>query len=82
MIASENDFEAHVLQSGVNVFFKPTRSHYSFLRLKGEYVSRFGTLSHEPSIRHAGPTGDTGEYDPGHVLEMAYQAALKTAIQA
>jgi hypothetical protein len=45
-------------------------------------VSRFGTLSHEPSIRHAGPTGDTGEYDPGHVLEMAYQAALKTAIQA
>jgi hypothetical protein len=82
MIASEHDFEAHVLQSGVNVFFKPTRSHYSFLRLQGEYVSQFGTLSREPSIRHAGPTGDAGEYDPGQVLEMAYQVALKAAIQA
>jgi hypothetical protein len=39
MIATEADFETQVLQAGVNVFFKPTRSHYSFFRLDGEYVS-------------------------------------------
>src|SRR5262245_34561109 len=53
MIATEADFETQVLQAGVNVFFKPTRSHYSFFRLDGEYVSQFAPLSPKPSIRHA-----------------------------
>ena len=82
MIATEADFETHVLQAGVNVFFKPTRSHYSFFRLDGEYVTRSAPLSPKPSIRHDGPTRDTGEYDPGQVLEIAYQVALKAIDQA
>jgi hypothetical protein len=78
-LPTEDDYETQVLEAGVNVFFKPTQSHYSFLRLSGEHVSRFGPPSRNPSIRHAGPTRDTGEYDPAQVLEMAYQVALKAA---
>ena len=82
-LATEEDFETQVLAAGVNVFFKPTQSHYSFLRLDGDRVSRSGRLSAKPSIRHAGPTGDTtGEYDPAQVSEMAYQVALKAADHA
>ena len=44
---SEADFELQLLESGVNVFFKPTKSHYSFVRLAGEHVSRFGELSRD-----------------------------------
>ena len=81
-LATEEDFETQVLAAGVNVFFKPTQSHYSFLRLDGDHVSRSGRLSAKPSIRHAGWTGDTGEYDPAQVLEMAYRVALKAADHA
>jgi hypothetical protein len=42
---------------------KPTQSTI-LLRLDGDHVSRSERLSVEPSIRHAGWTGDTGEYDP------------------
>lgn len=76
-LATEEDFEPQVLAAGVNVFFKPTQSHYSFLRLDGDHVSPFAPLSRNPSVRHAGPSGDTGEYEPAQVLEMAYQAASK-----
>jgi hypothetical protein len=77
--ATEADFDTQALAAGVNVFFKPTRSHYSFLRTSGEHVCPSGLLSRNPSIRHTGPTRDTGEYDAAQVLEMAYQIALKAA---
>jgi len=74
---TEHDFETQVLSSGVNVFFKPTNSHYSFIRLSAQNtVSRFGQLSRDARIRHDGPTHDTGDYDPNEVLEMAFQLAL------
>jgi hypothetical protein len=79
LFATEADFDAHALAAGVNVFFKPTRSHYSFLRTSGEHVCPSGSLSRNASIRHAGPTRDIGEYDAAQVLEMAYQIALKAA---
>jgi hypothetical protein len=75
---TEDDFETDVLSVGVNVFFKPTRSYYTFVRLSDDkYVSRSAPLSRDARVRHAGPSGDTGEYDPAQVLELAYQLASK-----
>jgi hypothetical protein len=76
---TEHDFETQVLSAGVNVFFRPTNIHYSFIRLSGQHTSRFGQLSRAASIRHHGPTRDTGDYDPIEVLEMAYQLASAVA---
>ena len=74
---SETDFETQVLEAGVNVFFKPTKSHYTFLRLSdNKYVARSAPLSRDATVRHAGPGGDTGEYDATQVFEMAYQLAM------
>ena len=45
---SETDFETQVLEAGVNVFFKPTKSHYTFLRLSNDkYVARSAPLSRD-----------------------------------
>ena len=74
---SETDFETQVLEAGVNVFFKPTKSHYTFLRLSNDkYVARSAPLSRDATVRHTGPSGDTGEYDATQVFEMAYQLAM------
>jgi len=78
--ATEADFEADVFESGVNVYFKPTRSYYTFIRLsENKHAARSAPLSRDASVRHVGPSGDTGEYDPAQVLEMAYQVAARTA---
>ena len=77
---SETDFETQVLEAGVNVFFKPTKSHYTFLRLSNDkYVARSAPLSRDATVRHAGPSGDTGEYDAAQVFEIAYQLASMVA---
>lgn len=78
---SETDFETQVLEaSGVNVFFKPTKSHYTFLRLSNDkHVVRSAPLSRDATVRHAGPSGDTGEYDATQVFEIAYQLASMVA---
>jgi hypothetical protein len=74
---SETDFETQVLEAGVNVFFKPTKSHYTFLCLADDkYVARSAPLLRDVTVRHAGPSGDTGEYDATQVFEMAYQLAM------
>jgi hypothetical protein len=78
MRPTEEDFETQVLESGVNIFFKPTGSHYSFFRLGlDNHVARFAPVSRNATVRHTGPTGDTAGYDPDQVFEMAYQVALK-----
>ena len=70
---SETDFETQVLEAGVNVFFKPTKSHYTFLRLSNDkHVARSAPLSRDATVRHAGASGDTGEYNPAQVFEMAF----------
>jgi len=77
---AETDFETQVLASGVNIFFSPSQSHYTFIRLSDEgHVSRSAPLSHDASVRRPGPSGDTGECDPAEVLEIAYQVASKAA---
>ena len=77
---SETDFEMQVLEAGVNVFFKPTNSHYTFLRLSNDkHVARSAPLSRDATVRHGGPSGDTGEYDAAQVFEMPYQLASMVA---
>ena len=79
---TETDFEMQGLEAGVNVFFKPTQSHYTFVRLSDDKrVARSAPLSRDTTVRHAGPSGDTGEYDPAQVFEMAYQLASMVAKQ-
>ena len=77
---TETDFETQVLEAGVNVFFKPTKSHYTFLRLSNDkHLARSAPLSRDATVRHAGPSGDTGEYDSAQVFEIAYQLASMVA---
>ena len=79
---AETDFDAEVLAAGANVLFKPTRSHYTFFRLaENNRLARSAPLSRDARVRHAGPTGNTGEYDPTEVMEMAYQQACQAATQ-
>ena len=71
----ETDFETHVLASGVNVFFKPTQSHYIFVHISDDrHVSRSAPLSRDAIVRHDG-SGDTADYDPVQLFEMAYRVA-------
>ena len=61
---TDGDFTVDVLASGggVTVLFKPTQSYYTFNRLADpKDIKRFGPLSPDGSVRHAGPTGDTGD---------------------
>ena len=71
-----------MLASGVNVFFKPTQSHFIFVRISDVgHVSRSAPLSRDPIVRHAG-SGDTANYDPIQLFEMAYEVASKAASDA
>ena len=72
---TESDFDINVMGAGVEATFKPTRSHYSYNRLVDEKdIARFGPISHA-RVRHAGPTGDTADYDPADVEAMALRLA-------
>ena len=71
----ESDFEIKVTGAGVEAIFKPTNSHYSYNRLIDEKdIARFGPISHA-RVRHAGPTGDTAEYDSADAEAMALRLA-------
>jgi hypothetical protein len=63
----ESDFTVTREDTSVEITFNPTKSHYSFLMAHS-------TLS-DPWIRHAGPTGDTGEYWSHEVLNTARRLA-------
>ncbi|MFY9837561.1 MAG: hypothetical protein WAK55_14060 [Xanthobacteraceae bacterium] len=72
---NSSDFEINVTSAGVEVIFKPTKSRYSFNRLIDEKdISRFGPIS-PARVRHAGPTGDSGDYSSGDVEAMALRLA-------
>jgi hypothetical protein len=61
----------------VSVIFKPTNSDYTFDRLADpEDIARYGPLSQSPNVRH-GNTGDTGDYPPEEVAQMAHSLAVK-----
>jgi hypothetical protein len=78
---SEADFEVRMSDAGVVATFKPTRSIYSFYRLADpDDIKRHGPILSEPdSIRHAGPTGDTGDYPSHEVQRMAYRLVAEAA---
>jgi hypothetical protein len=72
-----NDFDSAVTQAGVTVTFKPTNSIYSFYRLgESEDTARLGPVS-PGGVRHAGPSGDTGDYPSDEVQEMAQRIAAE-----
>jgi hypothetical protein len=76
---ARNDFDTAVTEAGVTVTFKPTYSMYSFYRLAdSDDVARLGPVSLE-CVRHAGASGDTEDYPPGEVQEMAQRIALEVA---
>jgi hypothetical protein len=79
---TEDDFTVvEVLESGVTVLFEPTQSFYTFYRLADpDDIKRFGPVSPEPdNIRHAGPSGDTDEYQSDEVQGMAHSLASDAA---
>jgi len=75
-VPTDADFEIQVQESGVNVTFIPTQSHYSYNFVRDpEDIAHCGALSlgHE---RHAGPTGDTDQYRSDEVQAWAHRLAL------
>ena len=81
---AEDDFTVDVLESSVTVLFEPTQSYYTFYRLADPRdIKQFGRVSPEPDgVRHAGSSGDTGEYRPEEVQAMAYSLALDAVKKA
>jgi hypothetical protein len=78
--ATEADFDIKLSEAGVTAIFKPTNSHYSFNRLvEPRDVAQYGPLSPDARVRHAGPTGDTGDYDSRQVQQMAFVLASLAA---
>ena len=79
---TEDDFTVvEVLESGVTVLFEPTQSFYTFYRLADPNdIKRCGPVSPEPDgVRHAGPSGDTGDYRSDEVQGMAHSLASDAA---
>ena len=75
----QGDFATAVSEAGVTVTFKPTNSIYSFHRLAdSDDITRIGPVSPQ-SIRHAGPSSDTGDYASDEVQAMAEQIASEAA---
>jgi len=76
---TESDFEIYITGGRVEVIFKPTKSHYSYNRLVDEKdIARFGPIS-PARVRHAGATGDTGDYSSHDVEAMALRLAADAA---
>jgi hypothetical protein len=79
---TNTDFDVQVSDGGVVVTFKPTNSIITYnLLVDPEDIRRFGPLSNVPHVRHAGPTGDFGDYPSSEVLAMAHRLAA-TAVSA
>jgi hypothetical protein len=76
---AEANFDVKLKDGGVEVTFKPTRSHYSFTFLADpKDIARLGPLSPDYHVRH-GTSGDTGEYVSQEVFEMARRLASAAA---
>ncbi len=71
----KSDYDVEVIEASVHVTFKPTDSHYTYLRLADPAdVAREGPLSRSPKVRHAN-TGDIVGYDEREVEAMAFSLA-------
>jgi len=72
---AKSDFEVVVTEAGVNVTFRPTNTIYSFYRLADtDDIARLGPVS-LGNVRHAGSSGDTGDYASDEVQDMAQRIA-------
>jgi hypothetical protein len=71
----ESDFKIESRDSGVEVIFIPTESHYNFSLLADEERAKHGPFSSYVKVRHSGPTGDTGDYIEKEVTEIAHLLA-------
>jgi hypothetical protein len=72
-----SDFIVKVKESSVRVIFEPSNSEYNFGRLADpEDIARYGPLSQSPNVRH-GNTGDSRDYPPEEVAQMAHSLAVK-----
>jgi hypothetical protein len=75
-----SDFEVRILETGVEVFFRPTNSHYTFDRFTDHRdIADFGLLSPDPCVRHAGPSGGTGNYPAAEVQAIAFRVVSEAA---
>jgi hypothetical protein len=78
-----SDFDTAISEAGVTVTFKPTGSLYSFYRLAGaDDIARLAPGSGPVAlerVRHAGASGDTGDYPSDEVQEMAQRIASEAA---
>ena len=72
-----SEFIVNVQDNSVSVIFKPSNSEYNFGRLADPSdIARYGPLSQSPNVRH-GNTGDTGDYPPEEVAQMAHSLAVQ-----
>jgi hypothetical protein len=72
-----SDFIVNVKEGSVRVTFKPSNTEYDFGRLADpQDIARYGPLSQPPNVRY-GNTGDTGDYPPEEVAQMAHSLAVK-----
>jgi hypothetical protein len=72
-----SEFIVNVQDNSVSVIFKPSNSEYNLGRLADAAdIARYGPLSQSPNMRH-GNTGDTGDYPPEEVAQMAHSLAVK-----
>ena len=75
--STEANFDVDIQVPYLVVMFRPTDSRYQFhFLIDGGDIREFGPISLFAEIRHAGATGDTGNYDPDAVRNMARAAAL------
>jgi hypothetical protein len=73
-----SDFDVVVLEAGVKVTFKPTETIYTFhLLAEPADRKRLGPVSPDGIVRHAGPTGDTGDYLEEDVRRLAWTLATE-----
>jgi hypothetical protein len=70
----ESNFYVNVSDNEIEVTFAPTRSLYTFSRV----TSQSNAILPDPSVRHLGRKGDTGDYAPTEVQAMACRVALAT----
>src|SRR5262249_51650653 len=72
-----SDFIINIEEKHMSVIFKPSNSDYNFGRLADpKDIARYGPLSQSPNVRH-GNIGDTGDYSPEEVAQMAHSLAVK-----
>lgn len=76
----KSDFDTETSDGGVIVTFQPTKSIFTFHRLADpDDIAKHGSVSPH-TVRHAGPTGDTGDYSEAEVQRMALSIA-RDAVQ-